>query len=101
MGHVRSLRLFGPVLVGTIGLAVALCVLCDQLEAINDANRVNMSVLIAAGPILIGAIYDFGGGYQNAFLAVGGSSVLAFLLLLAAGSPDACIRQISGDRAAK
>ena len=53
------------------------------------------------GPILIGAIYDFGGGYQNAFLAVGGSSVLAFLLLLAAGSPDACIRQISGDRAAK
>jgi hypothetical protein len=54
MGHVRSLRLFGPVLVGTVGLAVALCVLCDQLEAINDDNRVNMTVVIATGPILIG-----------------------------------------------
>jgi len=54
MGHVRSLRLFGPVLVGTVGLAVALCVLCDQLEAITDDNRVNMTVVIATGPILIG-----------------------------------------------
>jgi len=54
MGHVRSLHRFGPVLLGTIGLAVALCVLCDQLEAINDDNRVNMSVAIGVGPILIG-----------------------------------------------
>jgi MFS family permease len=64
-------------------------------------NQLIMNFGVALGPILIGAIYDFGGGYQNAFLVVGGSSILAFFCLLAAGSPDACIRHMRDDHAAK
>ncbi len=64
-------------------------------------NQLIMNFGVALGPILIGAIYDFGGGYQNAFLVVGGSSILAFFFLLAAGSPDVCIRHMRDDHAAK
>jgi cyanate permease len=58
-----------------------------------------MNFGVAVGPLLIGAIYDFGGGYQNALLVVSASSVLAFFLLLAAGSPDACARQMADENA--
>jgi len=54
MGHVRSLRLFGPVLLFTVGLATGLCVVFHQMDIITDDNRVNMSVAIGVGPILIG-----------------------------------------------
>ncbi len=59
-------------------------------------NQLIMNFGVALGPILIGAIYDFGGGYTNAFIAVGGSSFLAFFLLLIAGSPEACARASEG-----
>ncbi|MEE3120456.1 MAG: MFS transporter, partial [Pseudomonadota bacterium] len=91
---VGNILMSGPLLIGrAFGTR--------DFPRILSYNQLIMNFGVAAGPILIGTIYDFGGGYQNAFLVVGGSSVLAFLLLLAAGSPDACIRQISCDRAAK
>jgi cyanate permease len=42
---------------------------------------------VALGPILIGLMYDFGGGYQNAFIVVSMTSILAFVALRLAGSP--------------
>ena len=84
----------GPLLIGrAFGIR--------DFPRILSYNQLIMNFGVAAGPISIGAIYDFGGGYQNAFLAVGGSSALAFLLLLAASSPEACMQKIGGDRSAK
>jgi cyanate permease len=40
------------------------------------------------GPIAIGLIYDFGGGYGNAFVFVSFCSVAAFAALWMARSPD-------------
>ena len=91
---VGNILMSGPLLIGrAFGIR--------DFPRILSYNQLIMNFGVAAGPILIGAIYDFGSGYQNAFLAAGGSSVLAFFLLLAAGSPDAFIRQIGGNRAAK
>ena len=42
---------------------------------------------VSLGPLLIGLVYDFGGGYQSAFVLVGLVSLLAFVCLWLAGSP--------------
>ena len=47
-----------------------------------------MNFGVASGPIAIGVIYDFGGGYGNAFLFVGLCSLAAFGALWMARSPD-------------
>lgn len=55
---------------------------------ILSANQLMMNGGVAFGPILIGLMYDFGGGYQNAFLVVAGTSAVAFIALWLAGSPS-------------
>jgi predicted MFS family arabinose efflux permease len=47
-----------------------------------------MNFGVAMGPIAIGLIYDFGGGYGNAFVFVSFCSVAAFAALWMARSPD-------------
>ena len=47
-----------------------------------------MNFGVASGPIAIGVIYDFGGGYGNAFLFVSLCSLAAFGALWMARSPD-------------
>jgi predicted MFS family arabinose efflux permease len=54
---------------------------------ILSANQLMMNGGVALGPILIGLMYDFGGGYQNAFIVVSMTSILAFVALRLAGSP--------------
>lgn len=91
---VGNILMSGPLLIGrAFGTR--------DFPRILSYNQLIMNFGVATGPILIGAIYDFGGGYQNAFLAVSTSSLLAFLLLLAAGSPDACMKQMSDAHAVK
>ena len=48
-----------------------------------------MNAGVALGPIAIGLIYDYGGGYQNAFSFVGLCSLVAFAALWQAGPPEA------------
>ena len=91
---VGNILMSGPLLIGrAFGTR--------DFPRILSYNQLVMNFGVALGPILIGAIFDFGGGYQNAFLAVSTSSLLAFLLLLAAGSPDACMKQMSDAHAVK
>ena len=91
---VGNILMSGPLLIGrAFGTR--------DFPRILSYNQLVMNFGVAIGPILIGAIFDFGGGYQNAFLAVSTSSLLAFLLLLAAGSPDACMKQMSDAHAVK
>lgn len=47
-----------------------------------------MNFGVAAGPIFIGLIYDYAGGYQAAFLAAAVAAVGATLAMVRAGSPD-------------
>jgi len=47
-----------------------------------------MNFGVAMGPIAIGLIYDFGGGYGNAFVFVSFCSLAAFAALWMARSPD-------------
>lgn len=46
-----------------------------------------MNFGVAAGPIFIGMIYDYAGGYQAAFLAVAAAAVCAVLAMARAGRP--------------
>ncbi|MEL0072166.1 MAG: MFS transporter [Rhodobiaceae bacterium] len=50
-------------------------------------NQLLMNIGVAAGPLFVGLIYDFGGGYRNAFVIVGMASLLACTCLILAGSP--------------
>ncbi len=89
---VGNILMSGPLLIGrAFGTR--------DFPRILSYNQLIMNFGVAVGPLLIGAIYDFGGGYQNALLVVSASSVLAFFLLLAAGSPDACARQMADENA--
>ena len=47
-----------------------------------------MNFGVAAGPIFIGLIYDYSGGYQMAFLAVAGAALCAALAMALAGPPQ-------------
>ena len=63
-------------------------------------NQLVMNFGVALGPILIGAIYDFGGGHQNAFLAVS-TQVYRFFALARSWLTDACMKQMSDAHAVK
>lgn len=47
-----------------------------------------MNFGVAAGPIFIGLVYDFAGGYQTAFLAMAVAALGAALAMARAGAPD-------------
>jgi MFS family permease len=56
---------------------------------ILSVQQLVMNAGVALGPIAIGLIYDYGGGYQNAFSFVGLCSLVAFAALWQAGPPEA------------
>lgn len=55
---------------------------------ILSVQQLVMNAGVALGPIVIGLIYDFGGGYANAFVFVGMCSLAAMASLYAAGHPN-------------
>jgi len=59
-----------------------------EFPRILSVNQLIMNGGVSLGPLLIGLVYDFGGGYQNAFILVGLISLLAFVCLWLAGSPS-------------
>ena len=59
-----------------------------EFPRILSVNQLIMNGGVSLGPLLIGLVYDFGGGYQNAFILVGLTSFLAFIALWFAGNPS-------------
>jgi MFS family permease len=59
-----------------------------EFPRILSVNQLIMNGGVSLGPLLIGLVYDFGGGYQNAFILVGLTSLLAFIALWFAGNPS-------------
>ena len=60
---------------------------------ILSVQQLLMNGGVALGPILIGVVYDFSGGYQNAFILAALCSLVALLSLYWAGRPEAMLRQ--------
>ena len=56
---------------------------------ILSLHQLAMNGGVALGPVVIGLIYDFGGGYANAFTFVGLSSIVALGCIYGAGDPKA------------
>ena len=52
-----------------------------------------MNFGVAAGPIFIGLVYDFAGGYQAAFLAMAVAAIGAALAMARAGSPRSVVEK--------
>jgi predicted MFS family arabinose efflux permease len=48
-------------------------------------NQLFMVAGVASGPAVMGLLYQYAGGYRAAYLAMAGASVLALLLITAAG----------------
>ena len=63
---------------------------------ILSVQQLVMNGGVALGPIAIGLVYDFAGGYQNAFVMVGVCSLLAFACLRRAGRPNAVAKAVRG-----
>ena len=56
---------------------------------ILSLHQLAMNGGVALGPVVIGLIYDFGGGYGNGFVFVGLCSLAALACLYTAGDPKA------------
>ena len=54
---------------------------------ILSVHQLAMNGGVALGPVAIGLMYDFGGGYGNAFVFVGLCSLAALVCLYAARDP--------------
>ena len=56
---------------------------------ILSLHQLAMNGGVALGPVVIGLIYDFGGGYANGFAFVGLCSIAALVCIYGAGDPKA------------
>ena len=68
-------------------LLVAAAFGLHDFPRILSVQQLVMNGGVASGPIVIGLIYDFGGGYANAFIFVGFCSLAAMASLYTAGHP--------------
>ncbi|MEG9861864.1 MAG: MFS transporter [Parvularculales bacterium] len=94
---VLSMTVLFGLMVGNILMAQPLLVGAAfgmrDFPRILSVQQLVMNGGVALGPILIGLFYDFGGGYQNAFIFVGLCSLMAFGALWRAGPPEQVMAQ--------
>ena len=94
---VLSMTVLFGLTVGNILMAQPLLVAAAfglrDFPRILSVQQLVMNAGVALGPITIGVIYDYGGGYQNAFSFVGLCSLLAFAALWQAGPPEAVMSE--------
>ncbi|MBI1262554.1 MAG: MFS transporter [Rhizobiales bacterium] len=60
---------------------------------ILSLSQMIITCAMAAGPALLGFLYQYGGGYHVAYLVITGASVIGLTLLFMAGDPAALLKQ--------
>ena len=60
-------------------------------------HQLVMNIGVAAGPVIIGVIYDYGDGYRTAFLTMSLISLCAVGALYRAGAPEQVAKQAAAD----